>query len=101
MGRAWGGAVAFNTARSWPQRVLRLALVAPAISDAAIVRSLPASAAGGGPLLLLWARDDRVMPIRLAQSFVDGLGLRLRIAVGTGPHIIPQWTNVLRQYLQP
>ena len=38
MGWHWGGIVAFNTARAWPQRVLRLVLAAPPISDPAIIR---------------------------------------------------------------
>jgi pimeloyl-ACP methyl ester carboxylesterase len=38
MGWHWGASVAFNTARAWPQRMLRLVLAAPPISDPAIIR---------------------------------------------------------------
>lgn len=38
MGWHWGASIAFNTARAWPQRMLRLVLAAPPISDPAIIR---------------------------------------------------------------
>lgn len=98
MGHYYGGTVAFNTARAWPQRVSHLVLVAPPISDAAIIRSLP----GRFHVLLLWAMRDAIVPLRLAQGFVIELGPRLTLSVSltaAAEAISPEWFQPLRQFL--
>lgn len=100
MGHHWGGIVAFNTARAWPQRIQRLVLTAPPISDGGIIRSLP----GAFPVLLLWAARDNVVPLRLAQTFVTELGPRLTLNVSLADGSVavsPEWFQPIWQFLSP
>lgn len=100
MGHHWGSIVAFNTARAWPQRIQRLVLTAPPISDGGIIRSLP----GVFPVLLLWTARDNVVPLRLAQTFITELGPRLTLNVSLADAsvaISPEWFQPIWQFLSP
>ena len=65
MGKSWGGGVALQVALKYPRRVEKLILTAPAFRD---FQHLPAVDA---PVLLAWARDDTVIPVRFAREYVE------------------------------
>lgn len=63
LGKSWGGAVALHVALDHPQKVERLILTAPAFRDLDRLSEL------GQPVLLVWAEDDSVIPIRYAAEY--------------------------------
>ena len=64
MGKSWGGGVALNLALAHPARVSKLILTAPAFSGAMTgLRQLTQ------PVLMAWAEDDPVIPIRYASQY--------------------------------
>lgn len=84
MGKSWGGGVALQVALSEPERVDKLILTAPAFRDFERLRQLEA------PVLLAWAEDDNVIPVRYAQAYVERVpDLRLE-RYETGGHSAAQ-----------
>ena len=61
MGKSWGGGVAARCASVLPGRVRSLVLVAPAVADETTARLLTM------PTLLLWAKDDGIVPYAKSQ----------------------------------
>lgn len=67
MGKSWGGGVALRTALDHPARVTKLILTAPAFRDFGRLARLQQ------PVLLAWAEDDDVIPIRYAREYTERL----------------------------
>jgi pimeloyl-ACP methyl ester carboxylesterase len=63
MGKSWGGGLAIEIALGYPERVRALILTAPAYTDFNRLAALQA------PVLLAWAEDDPVIPIRYAANY--------------------------------
>lgn len=80
MGKSWGGGIALQVALAYPQRVDKLILTAPAFRE---IARLPEIAC---PVLLAWAEDDPVIPLRYAGAFVDGLPDVEFVSYPTGGH---------------
>lgn len=64
MGKSWGGGVALQTALAHPKRISRLILTAPAFKRLDRLHQVKQ------PVLLVWAEDDPVIPIRFARDYV-------------------------------
>ncbi len=65
MGKSWGGGIALDFALTYPQRVQKLLLTAPAY------RGMPAELERLiQPVLLAWAEDDPVIPISYGEAMV-------------------------------
>ena len=81
MGKSWGGGVSVAFALTFPERVEKLILTAPAVR-------------GGGetfgrltqPVLLAWAGDDPVIPIQNGRDLVQGLPTCEWVQYPTGGH---------------
>lgn len=67
MGKSWGGGVALHVALAYPARTTRLVLTAPAFSDTTILGGVKV------PVLLVWAEDDKVIPIGNAKKYLQRL----------------------------
>jgi len=63
MGKSWGGGVALRTALDHPELVTKLVLSAPAFRDIDRLVDLKP------PVLLAWAEDDPVIPIRYSAEY--------------------------------
>jgi pimeloyl-ACP methyl ester carboxylesterase len=63
MGKSWGGGIAFQLALENPELVSKLIVTAPAYREIASLRKL------GQPVLMAWAEDDPVIPIRYAAEY--------------------------------
>jgi pimeloyl-ACP methyl ester carboxylesterase len=63
LGKSWGGGVALQTALDHPERVDRLVLTAPAFRHLDRLPELQQ------PVLLAWAKDDTVIPVRHAWQY--------------------------------
>lgn len=63
MGKSWGGAIALSVALDHPERVNRLILSAPAFRQFERLQSLEQ------PVLMAWAEDDDVIPVRTAAEY--------------------------------
>ena len=84
MGKSWGGGVALHLALDYPRRVEKLILSAPAFRE---FQRLPALDA---PVLLAWARDDDVIPVRFAREYVERVpDLRLELYESGGHSAAP------------
>jgi pimeloyl-ACP methyl ester carboxylesterase len=80
MGKSWGGGVALRVAFTYPGLVEKLILSAPAFRDFERLRVLDA------PVLLAWARNDNVIPVRFAREYVERVpDIRLEL-YETGGH---------------
>ena len=66
MGKSWGGGVAINLALQEPSRVSKLILTAPSWQNGP--EALQAIAQ---PVLMAWAKDDKVIPYTYAQTYSD------------------------------
>ena len=66
IGKSWGGGVAARCASTLPSRVRRLVLVAPALANETTARQLTM------PTLLLWAKDDAIVPYSRSQARAVG-----------------------------
>ena len=67
MGKSWGGGIAINLALTYPQRVSKLILTAPAFRDVERLAQLTQ------PVLLAWAEDDPVIPFSYAAQFAAAI----------------------------
>lgn len=67
LGKSWGGGVALQVALDHPKRVEKLVLTAPAFRQTARLTEVRQ------PVLLAWARDDTVIPVRVAQEYESRL----------------------------
>ena len=65
MGKSWGGGVALQVALAEPARVEKLILTAPAFRDFQRLGELEV------PVLLAWAKDDNVIPVRYADAYLE------------------------------
>jgi pimeloyl-ACP methyl ester carboxylesterase len=63
MGKSWGGAIALSVALDRPECVDRLILTAPAFRQFERLQSLQQ------PVLMAWAEDDEVIPVRYAAEY--------------------------------
>jgi pimeloyl-ACP methyl ester carboxylesterase len=79
MGKSWGGDLALGVALDHPERVSKLILTAPAFSDFGRLPELRQ------PVLLAWADDDPVIPIRFVEQYRAAPSLQL-VAYPTGGH---------------
>jgi pimeloyl-ACP methyl ester carboxylesterase len=64
MGKSWGGGVAVKTAVSYPERIGKLVLTAPAL------RNFDQLSQINQPVLLTWAEDDPVIPVAMSSEFI-------------------------------
>lgn len=67
MGKSWGGGIALEFALDFPERVNKLVLTAPAFRDTTRLQTLIQ------PVLLAWAMDDPVIPVKYAAEFEDAV----------------------------
>jgi pimeloyl-ACP methyl ester carboxylesterase len=79
MGKSWGGDLALGVALDHPARVRKLILTAPAFNDFDRLPQLRQ------PVLLAWAEDDPVIPIRFADQYRAIPSLQL-VTYPTGDH---------------
>jgi len=92
LGKSWGGGAAAKFAANNPSVVKKLVLVAPAPKGTTpeIVRALQM------PLLVLWAKDDPIVPVSGATVFQEhspGADSHL-IVVDTGGHVVlPEYND--------
>lgn len=63
MGKSWGGGVAFQLALEYPDLISKLIVTAPAFREIDRLRKL------GQPVLMAWAEDDPVIPIKYAAEY--------------------------------
>lgn len=80
MGKSWGGGIALSLALSRPKRVQKLILTAPAF------RELDRLAELDQPVLLVWAKDDPVIPYDNAARFLAALPGAQLVTYETGGH---------------
>ena len=80
MGKSWGGGVALSTALTFPQRISKLILTAPAFRQPQRLPELQQ------PVLLAWAEDDPVIPIDVADAFATAVPNINIIRYPTGGH---------------
>lgn len=80
MGKSWGGGVAIKSALAHPDRVDRLLLTAPAFREPERLSEIQQ------PVLLAWAEDDPVIPIRFAAYYVDAIPVVELVTFPTGGH---------------
>ena len=80
MGKSWGGGIALNVTLSHPERVSKLILTAPAFRRIDQLNNVTQ------PVLLAWAEDDPVIPIKYAAEFTDNLPNCRLITYSTGGH---------------
>ncbi|MDJ0752873.1 MAG: alpha/beta fold hydrolase [Ardenticatenaceae bacterium] len=81
MGKSWGGGVALDLALSFPERVEKLILTAPAFrgSPADLQRLTQA-------VLMAWAEDDPVIPIAVGRQLIRSIPNGKLITYATGGH---------------
>jgi pimeloyl-ACP methyl ester carboxylesterase len=84
MGKSWGGGVAIKTALDHPSRVSRLILSAPALRNFDQLSGLRQ------PVLLAWAEDDPVIPVAMAERYVEMLSDVQLLTYPTGGHSAAQ-----------
>jgi pimeloyl-ACP methyl ester carboxylesterase len=80
LGKSWGGGVALTAALTSPNRIKKLILTAPAFRDLDQVRQL------AQPVLLVWAKDDPVIPYDTASHYVNTIPTIDLITYETGGH---------------
>ncbi len=80
MGKSWGGGVALELALTYPGRVGKLILTAPAFQQFSLLSHIEQ------PVLLAWAADDPIIPIQTADKYVRGLHHCQRVEYETGGH---------------
>ena len=85
LGKSWGGASVARFAASHPQSVKAAVLVAPALPSAEIATTC---ATWPGPTLLLWARDDPVVPYARASAWQNQCRHVTLHTTDTGGHTI-------------
>lgn len=66
-GKSWGGGVAISTALTYPKRISKLILTAPAYRYPQRLPELQQ------PVLLAWAEDDATIPIYVADAFATAV----------------------------
>ncbi len=84
MGKSWGGGVAIQTALAYPDRITKLILTAPAYRYPHRLAELQQ------PVLLSWAEDDTVIPIRVADAYATAVSDITIIRYATGGHSAAQ-----------
>ncbi len=68
MGKSWGGGIALNAALQQPGRVSKLILTAPALQGGKeALKQLTQ------PVLMAWAKDDKVIPYKYAQEYCTAI----------------------------
>lgn len=99
MGKSWGGGRAMNYATEFPNRVTKLALVAPASSDPATIKQLKGNPA---PIYLAWSKDDSVIWYSNTDTWKDILGSKLTFQSSeTGGHsILSSFATSMIDFLQ-
>jgi pimeloyl-ACP methyl ester carboxylesterase len=63
MGKSWGGGIAFQLALEYPELVSKLIVTAPAYREIARLSKLIQ------PVLMAWAEDDPVIPIKYSAEY--------------------------------
>lgn len=80
MGKSWGGGLALELALDYPERVDKLILTAPAFQQYSLLSDIKQ------PVLLAWAKDDPIIPIRTADEYLCGLRHCQLVEYETGGH---------------
>lgn len=80
MGKSWGGGVAINVALKHPELVSSLILSAPAFRELEKLRDLDL------PTLIVWAKDDAVIPVTFAEQFNSRIRRSQLVLYDTGGH---------------
>ena len=80
MGKSWGGGVAVKTAVSYPERISKLVLTAPAL------RNFDQLSQISQQVLLTWAEDDPVIPVTMSSEFTRRVKDIEYISYPTGGH---------------
>lgn len=88
MGKSWGGSIAANYAANHPTAVSKLVLVAPALGGDKALSAIK-DRTQHLPVYLAWAKDDRIMPAKRTDKWIDVLGDRLTtLNKDSGGHVI-------------
>ena len=78
-----------------PDRVSRLVLVAPSLSDPAVLRYLAKM-----PVQLFWARDDPVKAFSLSSMYIDAVEeLSFQTVASGGHRVLDQYVHAMRAFL--
>lgn len=85
LGKSWGGASVARFAASHPHSVIAAVMVAPALSAAEIATTC---VAWPGPTLLLWSKDDPVVPYARASAWQNRCRHVVLHTADTGGHTI-------------
>ncbi len=80
MGKSWGGGVAIQTALDHPDRIAGLILTAPAFLQIDRLGDIKQ------PVLLSWAKDDPVIPVKYAEIFQNSIPRAELVLYETGGH---------------
>ena len=99
MGKSWGGGQAMNYAKEYPNRVIKICLVAPASSNSAVIKEL---GQGSFPIYLAWAKDDSVIWYSNTETWQSILGSKLTFQSSeTGGHsILSSYSKSMIDFLQ-
>lgn len=80
LGKSWGGGVALSTALTYPGRISKLILTAPAFRQPQRLPDIQQ------PVLLAWAEDDPTIPIYVADVFETAVADITVMRYPTGGH---------------
>lgn len=98
MGKSWGGGQAMNFAKEYPNKILKLCLIAPASSNPSIITQLGKHSF---PIYLAWAKDDSTIWYSNSDTWKQILGSKLTFqATETGGHrILEEYGMSLSQFV--
>ena len=99
LGKSWGGYMAFTHVTNHPDKVIKLALQAPAFSSASRAAALHKT---GVPTFLAWAKDDSVMWYTTSKIWREEMGQDLTFyAAEKGGHVvIDEYAEPILRFLQ-
>ena len=99
LGKSWGGYMAFTHATNHPDKVIKLALQAPAFSNSERVAALRKT---GIPTFLTWARDDPIVWYSTSKLWREEMGSDLTFyAAETGGHaVVHEYAEPILKFLQ-
>ena len=80
LGKSWGGGIALKTAALHQKRITKLILTAPAFRELDLAPEIIQ------PVLLVWAKDDPVIPIIYSENYLSILPDAELVTFETGGH---------------
>ena len=96
MAKSWGGGEAVTFAAAHPDRVRRLVLVAPSLSDTSLISKISSM-----PTALFWARDDGVKSFELSRQYMSVMSAIEMHATDAGGHrVLDEYLPLICRFLQ-